>query len=136
MRHRNFVLAMFCLLLLLSSVTRASAQEGGGGASPGRYAESWVGNDYHVPICFVTPGFEEHKRIIRDAILETWDRASGLRFTFTEGCSAEGGARFLTIRISNGAGFSGASGVGMAQTLVRPGPDAAVRLAVDDLEDE
>jgi len=91
----------------------------------------WTTQGNRIPVCWITPGFEREKRIVRQAVLDTWEYYADLSFTGWGDCPAQGDAQLVRVRINNhdatdaGAGGSAALGT---NALSRAGLDANVNL--------
>ena len=76
----------------------------------------WTTRGNRIPVCWITPGFEREKRIVRQAVLDTWEYYADLSFTGWDDCPAQGDAQLVRVRINNhdatdaGAGGSAALG--------------------------
>src|SRR5688572_4100178 len=42
----------------------------------------WTENNYVVPVCWETPGYDREKAIVQRAVSNTWERHSNLSFTW------------------------------------------------------
>ena len=76
----------------------------------------WTSMGNTVPVCWITPGFDREKRIVRQAVLDTWAYYAELSFTGWGDCPAQGSDQLVRVRILNqgvaneGAGGSAAVG--------------------------
>lgn len=86
-RHsiRNFRIIALVVMSVLTFAGIAAAQEIGKqqqGVTIKNSVRLWTENNYTVPICWETPGYEREKAIVKRAITNTWERNSNLRFTW------------------------------------------------------
>jgi hypothetical protein len=59
----------------------------------------WSELGYHVPVCWVDPGFDEAKQIIQQEVERTFSRPSRLAFAWREGCPSDGTEWWVRFKI-------------------------------------
>lgn len=90
-------------------------------------AALWTAAGNTIPVCWITPGFDREKRIVRQAVLDTWAYYAELSFTGWGDCPMQGEAQRVRIRILNqGDANSGAGGsAAMGMSALSKAGDAA-----------
>lgn len=92
----------------------------------------WTTMGNTIPVCWITPGFDREKRIVRQAVLDTWAYYADLSFTGWGDCPTQGEAQLVRIRILNqGVANSGAGGSAAMGTraLSKAGETANVNMS-------
>ena len=91
----------------------------------------WTTKGNRIPVCWITPGFEREKGIVRQAVLDTWEYYADLSFTGWGDCPTQGDAQLVRVRINNhdatNAGAGGSAALG-PNALSQAGRDANVNL--------
>jgi len=91
----------------------------------------WTSMGNRIPVCWITPGFEREKRIVRQAVLDTWEYYANLSFTGWGDCPAQGDAQLVRVRINehdaSDAGAGGSAALG-TNALSKAGTAANVNL--------
>lgn len=64
----------------------------------------WTEQNYGVPVCWETPGYEREKAIVKRAIATTWERNSNLSFTW-EACNPAEMQAALASAVANPGRF-------------------------------
>jgi hypothetical protein len=59
----------------------------------------WTQNGGVVPLCWATPGWDNEKKIIQDAVARTWGRYLDVRFTWDAACPLVGSARHVRVML-------------------------------------
>jgi hypothetical protein len=82
---RNFRIIALVVMSVITFAGIAAAQETGKvqqGVSIKNSYRLWTENNYTVPVCWETPGYEREKAIVKRAVTNTWERNSNLSFTW------------------------------------------------------
>jgi hypothetical protein len=77
----------------------------------------WTENDNSIPVCWVTPGFDREKLIVRSAVLDTWAYYAQLDFPGWGDCPSQGDQQLVRIGIAaqgdDNLGAGGSAPLGM-----------------------
>ena len=81
----HFRIIALVVMAVLTFAGIANAQEIGKSKQASTIKTSyrlWTENNYTVPVCWETPGYEREKAIVKRAVTNTWERHSNLSFTW------------------------------------------------------
>ena len=118
--------SMRCLLLGASLALAAAAPAHAAAENTGKTQQPlgidktvtlWTSMGNTIPVCWITPGFDREKRIVRQAVLDTWAYYAELNFTGWGNCPMQGNTQLVRVQIVNqGVANSGAGGAAMLGT--------------------
>lgn len=123
------------LALAMAAPAQAAAENIGKTKQPLGIDKSvtlWTTMGNTIPVCWITPGFNREKRIVRQAVLDTWAYYAELEFTGWGDCPAQGDAQLVRVAIQNqgiaNAGAGGSAALG-TNALSKAGDPANVNMS-------
>lgn len=98
-------------------------------------ARLWTENANVIPVCFETNGYLEEKKIMRDAVVNSWQLFANIEFRGWGLCRSDNNEQWVRIRISpqgpENAGSGGSARVGMAALSKALDNDPGVNITIN-----
>ena len=125
--HRAFSVCAFALAMLAFTEAHGQNSDEHIGTSQQKLAidksvKLWTSPGHIVPVCWATPGFDREKRIVRQAVMDTWEYYANINFSWSN-CPPKGDEKLVRVGIAavnSGAGGSAALGMNALTTAADP----------------
>lgn len=117
--------ACVCLALLTSTAACVDEPEVATEAPPLMVPESvqlWTSRGNVIPLCWLEPGDDEAKALVRAAVARTWAAAAPLDVRWREGCPTDGEERWVRVVLKLTARVSWTGGRATAGTAALSSP--------------